>query len=90
MDDKVEKKLTELKESVKCPKNYRCIMESIENICHAKYHALSETMECLDKSEISCEYSESGNNIFLCNCPLRKFIAINFEDISGLKSEKSL
>ncbi len=74
--------LMKMKEQVKCSKKHRCIHEPIESVCRAKYTALADMMECLDEHPEKCEYSRPFANKCICSCPLRKYIAVHFEDMS--------
>jgi len=91
MNSELHEALDELKNSIHCQKNYRCIKEPVTNLFQAKYHALADMMECLDKCSENCEFSEKSNHLTMCNCPLRKFIAINFDEMCsyGLLLNKS-
>lgn len=82
MKEGLTNQLKQLKEEVNCQQNFRCLNESLKNHCTAKYYALADMMECLDKKPIICNYTVSFAKSNVCRCPLRKFIATNFEHLN--------
>lgn len=77
--------LHQLKAKEACPRKYRCFSEPLKNICHAKYHAISNLMECLEDKPNSCGKATPFGAIDVCQCALRKYIALNFSDIYPIK-----
>ncbi len=81
MNDVLINELNQLNEQTNCSKNYRCIMASHKDLCHSKYYALADLMECLGDPSKTCEFSVPFSATFICTCSLRKIIAINFEEL---------
>ena len=79
MENLVINKLNQLKEQIACKKKYRCLVDIAREPQAAKYHALSDLMECLDDQSSACKFSTAFGESFMCRCPLRKFAAINFD-----------
>ncbi len=38
-------------------------------------------MECIDDQSNTCKFHIAFNENFICRCPLRKFVAINFDEL---------
>jgi len=59
-----------------CPRNFRCYKSGFEKLTPVK--VLSATgIECLKARESFCRMSVSfGMNTMLCECPLRKYVAL--------------
>ena len=81
MENSLINKLTQSKEQTACQKYYRCLVDIAREPQAAKHHALSDLMECLDDQSDACKFSRAFSETFMCKCPLRKFAAINFDDL---------
>jgi hypothetical protein len=81
MNDQLINKLNQLKEQTSCSKKHRCLVGSPEDLCYAKYHAQADLMECLEGQSNICKFSIAFNETFICRCSLRKFVAINFDEL---------
>jgi hypothetical protein len=84
MNEKIRQELYHLKKGKICPNYYMCIFNSEKDLCEARCHALANSLECIDKQQCSCKHSIGVNSNYMCKCNLRKFIAINIEEISML------
>ena len=84
MKEDLQQELDCLKEKTSCSKNYRCISDTIQDLCDAKFHALANLLECIDHQKTSCQHSIKVSSIYICNCPLRKFLALNLEEITKI------
>jgi hypothetical protein len=82
MNEEMRQELYRLKGETNCTKNYLCIFESGNDLCEARYHASADLLECIDEQKCSCEHSTEVSSIYICKCQLRKFLAINLEEIS--------
>ena len=82
MNEKIRQELYHLKKGKICPNSYMCIFNSEKDLCEARSHALANSLECIEKQQCFCKHSIEINSIFICKCKLRKFIAINLEEIS--------
>jgi hypothetical protein len=81
VDDELINKLNQLKEQTACSKKHRCLVGSPEELYFEKYHAEADLMECLDGQSNICKFSIAFSETFICRCPLRKFVAINFDEL---------
>jgi predicted HD phosphohydrolase len=72
--------LEQLRNQIQCSRNYQCIGASLDSLCAAKYHAISDMLQCLDDDPAACEFSKPFSaSTHKCTCPLRKHIAIHIE-----------
>ncbi len=85
MNNELINKLNLLKEQTNCSKKHQCLVGSPEELCFVKYHAKADLMECLDGQSNICKFSIAFSETFICRCPLRKFVAINFVEIYNKK-----
>ena len=66
--------------SVKCSKDYQCYTSSLENLCKIKGVVGSfDIIECHSEDARHCGFSVAADRSFYCNCPLRRYIATNFQ-----------
>jgi len=84
MNRELQQELYRLKDETSCSKKYRCISDATHDLCDAKFHALANLLECIDHQKTSCEHSIKVSSIYICNCPLRKFLALNLEKLTSI------
>jgi hypothetical protein len=82
MINKLITEINELEDKIDCSKNFLCTKEPLKDPCHARYQAIADLMECLDDQSKTCEFSEPFGVTYVCMCPLRKLIALNFEELN--------
>jgi hypothetical protein len=58
-----------------CPKLFKCHAQGFENVCKAQDAGLETFIVCLEKHPNDCQFSLPFGHIFLCECPLRVYIA---------------
>jgi len=80
MDEKSIRKLNKLKKEINCSNNFQCIANSAQLHCSAKYLSQSNLLECLE-ANLDCEFCKIFSPIYICTCPVRKKIALYFEEI---------
>ena len=64
--------------SVKCRKDFQCYESSLEELCPVKGIGAFDTIECLSEDAQCCGFSFHAMGDRYCQCPLRKYIAVNF------------
>jgi hypothetical protein len=69
------KKIEEMISSFTCPKDFMCYKMRFKNLCNAKDLGISQFLECLEENPTECSFSISFGNSYLCECPLRIYIA---------------
>jgi hypothetical protein len=67
--------LEDIIDGIRCPKDFECYKMGFENLCKAKDFGLSEFLECLEKNPEGCKFSVPYGTWYLCQCPLRIYIA---------------
>lgn len=72
-------KLEELRAKVACSKHMVCVHSSLADLCEGRYHADLDVLECLEKGAEPCQFAKLGDGMLVCGCPLRQYIARNFE-----------
>jgi hypothetical protein len=74
MED-LEKKINETIEQFACPKGFSCCTEGLEHLCKAREIGLETFLECLEEHPQECPFSVHFGDLYLCECPLRVYIA---------------
>jgi hypothetical protein len=74
-----KRQIEEIISGVGCPKDFQCYESGFESLCKSKIFRDGELVECFDESAWLCKFSFSFGNGYYCTCPLRKYIAKNFE-----------
>jgi hypothetical protein len=69
----------EIISGMECPKDFKCYKSGFEDLSKAKVFQEGELIECLDVTSWSCELSFRFGMGHYCRCPLRKYIAQNFD-----------
>lgn len=63
---------------MECPKNFICYESGFENLSKIKIIADGERIECLGENPLRCKFALCYGSLTLCQCPLRNYIAKNF------------
>ena len=75
MKQDLEKQLREAIGDLKCPKDFKCCTEALENLCKARDIGLESYLECLEENAFACPFSVHFGYVYYCECPLRIYIA---------------
>ena len=75
MKDEDRKKIEEIMGGMKCSKNFKCAESGFEHLCRAKDLGLESYLDCLEKKPGECPFALSFGHGFLCQCPLRVYLA---------------
>ena len=75
MEEDQRKKIEEIINHFKCPKDFKCYKSHFNALCKAKDIGLETFLECLEENPRSCPVSLPFGNTFFCSCPLRVYIA---------------
>ena len=70
--------IEEIISGMECPKDFVCYESGFENLCKVKIFQDGELVECLDESSQSCKFGFHFGLGYFCRCPLRRYIAQNF------------
>jgi hypothetical protein len=72
--------LKKMLSDLKCSKNFICCTSGFKTLCKAQYIGnesfLGCLVECLEDDPQKCRFSHQFKTRFLCNCPLRTYIAM--------------
>ena len=79
--EKMENIITAMKAGrLQCSKDYQCYKSSLENLCKIKGVIGSfDILECGSENAQHCGFSLTADRSFYCECPLRRYIAANFQ-----------
>ena len=58
-----------------CPKDFKCYRSRFAGLCNAKVLNSGKYLECIDDDAPNCIFSLLQNNLYLCKCPLRIYLA---------------
>ncbi|MDT8303988.1 MAG: hypothetical protein RQ760_21075 [Sedimentisphaerales bacterium] len=70
--------IEEIFSGIECPKNFRCYKSGFEDLCKVRIFPDGELIECFDESGKLCKFSFDFGYGCFCKCPLRRYIAKNF------------
>lgn len=70
--------IEEIISDMECWKGFDCYKSKFENLCKIRIFRDGELRECLETKTWLCKFSFSFGNGFYCKCPLREYIAKNF------------
>ena len=75
----IEKIIADMKtKSPKCLKNYQCYESSLEKLCRIKGVSTYDEIKCFSEEARCCGLSFPSMSKRYCNCPLRRYISVNF------------
>lgn len=63
----------------KCPKDFKCYRSGLETLCRAKDVGIESFLLCLEQDPQKCRFSLRLETQYLCECPLRNYIARRFK-----------
>jgi hypothetical protein len=77
------KRFDELRAQVPCTKKFSCMGAALADLCQGVYHSELDILECLEKTALPCQFTRPFSDTQVCLCPMRKFIAQNFDKWSA-------
>ncbi len=75
MEQDHKRQIEEIIGILQCPKDFKCYKSGFDNLCKAKDVGIESFLECLEKNPEECKFSFPFGHSYLCNCPLRIYIA---------------
>ena len=69
------KKVEEIIDGIKCPKDFECYKSGYDNLCKAEDIGIESFLVCLEEDPVSCKFSIPYGDAYFCQCPLRVYIA---------------
>jgi len=70
--------IEEIISGMECPKDFECYKSGLKNLCKTQIFRDGEVVECLEQESQSCKFGFHFELGYLCRCPLRRYIARNF------------
>jgi hypothetical protein len=67
--------IQEIVGGIRCPKSFVCYESGLETLCKAEDVGLESFLICLDLDPRKCKFSRSWRMGYLCECPLRIYLA---------------
>jgi hypothetical protein len=74
MDEAYKKEIEEIIGEMQCPKDFKCYKSGFEILCKATTIAGGSFLVCLEKDPQKCKFVSLEYG-YLCECPLRIYIA---------------
>jgi len=71
-------KIEEIITGMECPKDFDCYKSGLKNLCRAKVFREANLVECFDECSQLCTFGFHFGLGYFCKCPLRRYIAQNF------------
>lgn len=75
MKDDQKKEIDKIIGGIECPKDFKCCKSGLEKLCMARDIGIESFLECLERDPQKCKFSFSFGLSYLCQCPLRVYIA---------------
>jgi hypothetical protein len=75
MKEDYRKEIEQIVGQMQCKKDFKCCKQGFESLCKAQDTGLETFLECLEERPDDCPFSLSFGGMFLCECPLRVYIA---------------
>jgi hypothetical protein len=60
---------------IRCPKDFRCYKSGFNILCRARDIGIESFVECMEKKPDKCKFSRPFGLMYLCECPLRIYLA---------------
>jgi hypothetical protein len=73
-----DRKIQEIMNGMQCNRDFECYKSGFENLCQVMIIGDAKLVECLEQQAISCKRVFSFGLGYICKCPLRNYIAKNF------------
>jgi len=70
-------RMMEIIEGFYCPEHFPCIRSDFKNLCEVRFVGKG-VIECLDEKAITCKQHCDIGYCYLCECPLRLYLAKTF------------
>lgn len=74
-DEKVIQEIEKIMATMDCPKSFKCYKCGLKKLCKSKDFGMESFLECLEKNPHKCPFAVPFGNSFMCQCPLRIYIA---------------
>lgn len=73
-----DSKIQEIMRGMQCPTDFECYKSGFENLSKAGIVGDALMVECLEEKAKTCDFGHPFGLGYICKCPLRNYIARNF------------
>ena len=73
-----DSKIQEIVGGMQCRRDFECYKSEFENLCQTEIVGDAKLVGCFEENVKSCDYVFSFGKGNICICPLRHYIARNF------------
>lgn len=73
-----QRQIEEIMSGMKCSKEFICYKSGFKQLCNTKDIGIEAYVECLEKKPPDCSFAFPFASVCLCKCPMRVFIAKEF------------
>jgi len=77
METEYEMHIEEIMGVMTCPKDFECCKSGFVNPCNATGTGMGGFIKCLEAEPEKCWFSVISGQSYLCQCPLRIYVANN-------------
>lgn len=73
-----DSKIQEIMRGMQCYRDFECYKSGFENLSKVGIVGDAKMIECIGEKAKTCEFGHSFGLGYICKCPLRNYIARNF------------
>ena len=75
-----QREIEEIKAAMDCPFDFHCERHGFEDLSQVQIYEGANIVQCQGANRLNCPQSSvlSSGDIGFCMCPLRKYLALNF------------
>lgn len=73
-----DNKIQDIIRDMQCPTDFECYKSGFENLSRAAIVGNAIKVVCLEEKAKTCNYGLSSGYGYICKCPVRNYIAKNF------------
>jgi hypothetical protein len=72
------RQIEEIIKDTECPRDFKCYKSDFEDLAKIRIFRGGELIECFEERSNLCKFSFNFGRGYYCKCPLRRYIAQNF------------
>ncbi len=73
-----DSRIQKIMRDMECPSDFECYKSGFENLSRAAIVGNARMVVCLEEKAKTCNYGLAFGHGYICKCPLRNYIARNF------------
>ena len=74
MKQAIQQQIDEIRERMKCSKEFQCAESGFKKLCRAKDVGLKLHLLCLEEKSSLCDFALQLEEKYYCGCPLRVYL----------------